>query len=63
MRTKEEKSKYDQEYQKAYKERVTVWFNKEKDKDLIDAMENSSLSKTEFIKDIMRKYLKEHEND
>ena len=63
MKTKEEKSKYDQEYQRTYKERVTVWFNKEKDKDLIDAMINSGMSKTEFIKDIMRRYLQEHQND
>jgi hypothetical protein len=63
MKTKEEKSKYDQEYQRTYKERVTVWFNKEKDKDLIDAMINSGMSKTEFIKDIMRRYLEEHQND
>lgn len=56
-RSKEDKSKYDQEFQKAHMKRITVWFNSEKDKDLIDRLESQPDSVSAYIKALIRKDL------
>lgn len=54
MKTIEEKAKYDMEYQKSHMTRVTVWFNKEKDADILEWLDHSGKSKSERIKDTIR---------
>ena len=56
-RTKEDKSKYDQEFQKAHMKRITVWFNSEKDKDLIEKLESQPDSVSAYVKALIRKDL------
>ena len=53
-RTKEDKSKYDQEYQKTHMKRISVWFNLEKDRELIAWMDRSGMSKSELVKTALR---------
>ncbi len=47
-KSKEQKSKYDQEYQKTHMERIGVWFNLETDKDLIDWFESRDESVSSY---------------
>ena len=47
MRSKNGKAKYDMDYQKNKMTRVTVWFNLDKDKDIISWLDKS---KAETIK-------------
>lgn len=54
MKTKQEKAQYDMDYQKKHMSRVTVWFNLEKDKNLLEWMNNSGVSKSELIKQALR---------
>ena len=50
MRSKNDKAKYDMDYQKNKMTRVTVWFNLDKDKDIISWLDKSKASKSEIIK-------------
>lgn len=54
MRSKNEKAKYDMDYQKSKMTRVTVWFNLDKDKDIISWLDKSETSKSEMIKKALR---------
>jgi hypothetical protein len=59
-KSKEEKSKYDQEYQKSHMKRVSVWFNLEKDKELIDWFESRDESVSAYIKSLIRQDVENH---
>ena len=59
-KSKEEKSKYDQEYQKTHMRRIGVWFNLEKDKDLIDWFESRDESVSSYIKSLIRQDFESH---
>ena len=54
MRSKNDKAKYDMDYQKNKMTRVTVWFNLDKDKDIISWLDKSKASKSEIIKKALR---------
>ena len=54
MRSKNDKAKYDMDYQKSKMTRVTVWFNLDKDKDIISWLDKSKASKSEIIKKALR---------
>ena len=54
MRSKNDKAKYDMDYQKSKMTRVTVWFNLDKDKDIISWLNKSETSKSEIIKKALR---------
>ena len=41
-------------YQKNHMSRVTVWFNLDKDRDLLEWMNGQSVSKSELIKNALR---------
>ena len=54
MKSKADKATYDMNYQKNHMSRVTVWFNLEKDRDIIDWINQSGHSKSELIKQSLR---------
>lgn len=54
MQSKIDKAAYDMEYQKTHMTRVTVWFNLEKDSDLLGWMNTQNVSKSELIKNALR---------
>lgn len=54
MRSKNDKAKYDMDYQKSKMTRVTVWFNLDKDKDIVSWLDKSETSKSEMIKKALR---------
>ena len=54
MRSKNDKAKNDMDYQKSKMTRVTVWFNLDKDKDIISWLDKSKASKSEIIKKALR---------
>ena len=54
MRSKNDKARYDMDYQKSKMTRVTVWFNLDKDKDIISWLDKSKASKSELIKKALR---------
>lgn len=54
MRSKNDKARYDMDYQKSKMTRVTVWFNLDKDKDIVSWLNNSETSKSELIKKALR---------
>ena len=58
MKSKADKATYDMNYQKNHMSRVTVWFNLEKDKDILDCLNQSSLPKSELIKQSLRNEMK-----
>ncbi|MBP3870810.1 MAG: hypothetical protein J6E46_07525 [Faecalicoccus sp.] len=58
MKSKTDKSTYDMNYQKNHMSRVTVWFNLEKDKDLLDWLNQSGKPKSELIKQSLRNEMK-----
>ena len=53
-KTKEEKSKYDQEFQKTHMKHISIWFNREKDKDIIDRLESQPDTTSAYIKQLIR---------
>ena len=53
---KQKKSTYDQQYQKTHMKSLTVWFNKEKDADILAFLETAK-SKTQLVKDCIRKQM------
>ena len=50
MKSKVDKATYDMNYQKNHMSRVTVWFNLDKDKDIIEWLNRTGQSKSELIK-------------
>ena len=62
MRSKNDKAKYDMDYQKSKMTRVTVWFNLDKDKDIISWLDKSKASKSEIIKKALRNELNRSED-
>lgn len=62
MRSKNDKAKYDMDYQKSKMTRVTVWFNLDKDKDIISWLDKSKASKSEIIKKALRNEMKRSED-
>lgn len=56
MLDKQKKSVYDQNYQKSHMKRLTVWFNKEKDADIIAYLDSAD-SKSELVKQCIRKQM------
>lgn len=62
MRSKNDKAKYDMDYQKSKMTRVTVWFNLDKDKDIISWLDKSKASKSEIIKKALRNEMNHSED-
>lgn len=62
MRSKNDKAKYDMDYQKNKMTRVTVWFNLDKDKDIISWLDKSKTSKSEIIKKALRNEMNRSED-
>lgn len=62
MRSKNDKAKYDMDYQKSKMTRVTVWFNLDKDKDIISGLDKSKASKSEIIKKALRNEMNRSED-
>ena len=62
MRSKNDKAKYDMDYQKSKMTRVTVWFNLDKDKDIISWLDKSQASKSEIIKKALRNEMNRSED-
>lgn len=58
MKSKADKATYDMNYQKNHMSRVTVWFNLEKDKKLLDWLNHSGQTKSELIKQALRNEMK-----
>lgn len=50
------KKDYDMEYAKANVKRIVLALNKEKDKDIIELLENRNVNG--FIKELLREYIK-----
>lgn len=63
MRSKNDKAKYDMDYQKSKMTRVTVWFNLDKDKDIISWLDKSKASKSEMIKKALRNEMNRNEGN
>lgn len=57
MKTKKDKAAYDIEYQKTHMTRISLWLNNEKDKEIIDWLNQSESTKSETIKNVIRKHL------
>lgn len=53
---KQKKSAYDQNYQKTHMKKLTVWFNKDKDADIIGFLDSAD-SKSELVKLCIRKQM------
>ena len=62
MRSKNDKARYDRDYQKSKMTRVTVWFNLDKDKDIISWLDKSKASKSEIIKKALRNEMNRSED-
>ena len=58
MKSKVDKAAYDMNYQKNHMSRVTVWFNLDKDKDIIEWLNRTGQSKSELIKQSLRNEMK-----
>ena len=48
MKSKQDKAQYDMNYQKNKMSRITLWFNLDKDADLIEWLNHSKTSKSEL---------------
>lgn len=62
MRSKNDKARYDMDYQKSKMTRVTVWFNLDKDKDIVSWLDKSETSKSEIIKKALRNEMNRSED-
>ena len=58
MKSKADKATYDMTYQKNLMSRVTVWFNLDKDKEILESLNQSGQSKSELIKNALRNEMK-----
>ena len=63
MRSKNDKARYDMDYQKSKMTRVTVWFNLDKDKDIVSWLDKSETSKSETIKKALRNEMNRNEGN
>lgn len=63
MRSKNDKARYDMDYQKSKMTRVTVWFNLDKDKEIISWLDKSESSKSELIKKALRNEMNRSEDN
>ena len=63
MRSKNDKAKYDMDYQKSKMTRVTVWLNLDKDKDIVSWLDKSETSKSETIKKALRNEMNRNEGN
>ena len=63
MRSKNDKAKYDMDYQKSKMTRVTVWFDLDKDKDIVSWLDKSETSKSETIKKALRNEMNRNEGN
>ena len=63
MRSKNDKAMYDMDYQKSKMTRVTVWFNLDKDKDIVSWLDKSETSKSETIKKALRNEMNRNEGN
>lgn len=57
MQSKKDKAQYDMEYQRTHMKRVTLWFNIEKDADILNWLDQCDTSKSETIKSALRKVI------
>lgn len=55
MKDKFNKAKYDMDYQRNSKTRMTLWFNNDKDEDIINWLNEIDMNKSEYIRDLIRK--------
>ena len=55
MKEKFDKAKYDMDYQRSSKTRMTLWFNNDKDIDIINWLNEIDMNKSEYIRDLIRK--------
>lgn len=55
MKEKFDKAKYDMDYQRNSKTRMTLWFNNDKDIDIINWLNEIDMNKSEYIRDLIRK--------
>lgn len=62
MRSKNDKARYDMDYQKSKMTRITVWFNLDKDKDIISWLDKTQASKSEIIKKALRNEMNRSED-
>ena len=58
MKSKADKATYDMNYQKNHMSRVTVWFNLDKDKEILEWLNRTGQSKSELIKQSLRNEMK-----
>ena len=58
MKSKTDKAAYDMNYQKNHMSRVTVWFNLDKDKEILEWLNRTGQSKSELIKQSLRNEMK-----
>lgn len=49
-----DKAKYDMDYQKSHKTRMTLWFNNEKDADILEWLSGIDRNKSEYLRDLIR---------
>lgn len=54
MDRKFDKAEYDKEYQRSHKTRITLWFNNDKDEDLIRWLSDIEINRSEYIRDLIR---------
>ena len=52
--TRFNKVKYDMDYQKNHKTRMTLWFNNGKDGDILEWLNEVPVNKSEYIRDLIR---------
>ena len=48
------KSEYDMDYQKNHKSSMTLWFNNDKDEDILSWLNEVEMNKSEYIRDLIR---------
>lgn len=58
MKSKADKATYDMNYQKNHMSRVTVWFNLDKERELLEWLNQSGQPKSELIKNALRNEMK-----
>ena len=49
-----DKAKYDMDYQKSHKTRMTLWFNNDKDADILEWLSGINMNKSEYLRSLIR---------
>lgn len=49
-----DKARYDMDFQKSHKTRMTLWFNNDKDSDILEWLNHIDTNKSEYIRDLIR---------